>query len=264
MKITITALLALVMTVQLLAQCRLVRTENTDSSEVNYYFYDKQGRLSAEKNIVITDGKRQQSDVLYAYNSHDKLMTIQCYTNDTITLIRNLIYEKDVLTRIVTAYPTDTALAIGRFFYNEKGQMIRYFGKSSKGDTLSITCEYAPEGYLKRDNLYFSGTKTHYMTEHIWDSEQKIMDDPSRIFFAGYPLIPSSSIVPIPPLSVKGNPKGYIQYNMDKEGKFVKTSEGEVFDIKANAEGLWIENKYRIKGDPTVYTYRAFYEGCKN
>jgi hypothetical protein len=266
MKITITALLALVMTVQLMAQCRLVRTESADSSEKSYYFYDKEGRLSSEKMMVVMDGKQRKSEFQYAYNAQNQLVTIHAYTDDTLIRLRNLIYVNNVPTQLISTYPTDTAMGLGTFFYNEKGQVVRYFEKSSKGtDSRSISYEYAPEGWFKRGIINANGgLYTSLMIEHIWDSEQKIMDEPSRIFFAGYPLTPSSWIFPIEPLSVKGNVKGYIQYNMDKEGKFVKTSEGEVFDIKANAEGLWIENKYRIKGDPTVYTYRAFYEGCKN
>jgi YD repeat-containing protein len=266
MKITITAFMALAMTVQLLAQCRLVRTENADSSEMSYFFYDKQGRLSAEQMITIMNGKRSKSEAQYAYNAQNQLVTIHAYTDDTLIRLRNLIYVNNVPTQMISTYPVDTSMGLGTFFYNEKGQVVRYFEKSSKGnDSRSISYEYAPEGWLKRGIINANGgLYTSWMIEHIWDSEQKIIDEPSRIFFAGYPLIPSSWIFPIEPLSVKGNAKGYIQYNMDKEGKFVKTSEGEVFDIKANAEGLWIENKYRVKGDPTVYTYRAFYEGCKN
>jgi hypothetical protein len=52
---------------------------------------------------------------------------------------------------------------------------------------------------------------------------------------------------------------------MDKDGHFVtKVEEDEVFDIKANAEGLWTENKWRNMMDNKVITAYAFYEGCKN
>jgi hypothetical protein len=266
MKITLTALMALVMTIQLLAQCRLVRTEISDSSEMSYYFYDKQGRLSAEKMLIIINGKRNKSEFQYAYNAQNQLVTVIAYQNDTLIRLRNLIYVNNVPTQLISTYPVDTSMGIGTFFYNEKGQVVRYFEKSSKGnDSRSISYEYAPEGWLKRGISNATGESyTSLMIERIWDSEQKIIDDPSRIFFAGYPLISSNFILPIDPLSVKGNPKFYIHYDKDKEGKFVKTMEGEVFDIKANSEGLWIENKFRSKGDSTVYTYHAFYEGCKN
>jgi hypothetical protein len=265
-KTTYLAFVAFLTAFQLSAQCRLVRTESADSSEKSYYFYDKQGRLSTEKSIIVIDGKRSQSDFTYAYNAQNQLVTIYAYQNDTLIRLRNLIYVNNVPTQLISTYPADTSMGIGTFFYNERGQVIRYFEKSSKGsNNRTISHEYAPEGWLKRTTIISSGTVySQLMVEKTWDTNEKTIDDPNRLFFGGYPLIPNSFIIPPEPLSVKGNAKSYIQYDMDKEGKFVKTTEGEVFDIKANTEGLWIENKYRIKGDPMVYTYRAFYEGCKN
>ena len=254
--------------VQLSAQCRLVRVEAADSSETTSYFYDKQGKLSAEKLVAVMNGKRSTSYFEYAYNAQNQLLTIYAYQNDTLIRLRNLIYVNNVPTRLISTYPADTSMGLGTFFYNDAGQVVRYFEKSSKGgDSRSISYEYAPEGWLKRAIISANGVtyaQSQLIIERTWDVDKKIMDEPARVFFAGYPLIPSSWILPIEPLSVKGNVKGIIQYDKDKTGQFAPTLEGEVFDVKANAEGLWTENKWRLKGNNTVFTYRAFYEGCKN
>lgn len=216
MRQTLLVFIALVTTVQLLAQCRLVRYEAADSSETTFYFYDKQGKLSAEKLVAVMNGKRSQSDFQYAYNAQNQLVTIHIYQDDTLITLRNLIYVNNVPTQLISTYPADTSMGLGTFFYNDKGQVVRYFEKSSKGgDSRSISYEYAPEGWLKRGISTSSGTvyaQSQWMVETIWDADKKIMDEPSRVFFAGYPLIPSSWILPIAPLSVKGNIKGIIQY----------------------------------------------------
>jgi hypothetical protein len=267
-KTTLSTLIIVFATIQMLAQCRLVRYEAADSSETIFYFYDKQGRLSSEKQMSTQNGKSKKSDFKYAYNAQNQLITVLAYQNDTLIRLRNLIYVNNVPTQLISTYPADTSMGLGTFFYNDKGQVVRYFEKSSKGgDSRSISYEYAPEGWFKRGISISSGVtyaQSQWMVETIWDADKKILDEPSRIFFAGYPLVPNSWILPIDPLSVKGDGRGIIQYEMDKTGKFVKSFEGEVFDVKANAEGLWTENKFQVKGEKTVLTCRAFYEGCKN
>jgi hypothetical protein len=268
MKKLLTFFLLFFAAVQMVAQCRLVRYEASDSSETIFYFYDKQGKLSVEKRIFNRDGNRSKSDFQYAYNAQNQLVTVLAYQNDTLIRLRNLIYVNNVPTQLISTYPADTSMGIGTFSYNEKGQVVRYFEKSSKGgDSRTISYEYAPEGWLKRGISTSIGAvyaESQWTVEPIWDADKKILDEPSRVFFAGYPLVPNSWILPIEPLSVKGDAKGIIQYEMDKTGKFVKSFEGEVFDVKANAEGLWTENKFQVKGEKTVLTCRAYYEGCKN
>jgi hypothetical protein len=263
-KTTYLAFIIFLTALQLSAQCRLVRVDFSDTSNTIYYSYDTEGRLSMLKENGVYKGTIYRSEFHYAYNEKGKLLTIRRLDNDTLSLIRDLIYDNDIVKQIYTAYPLDTMTTIGFLTYNEKGQVIRYYGKSSKGDTLTFSYEYAPEGWLKRYTHLHTQIESCGRVDIRWDANQKIADDPMRLFFAGCP-INNYWYIPVEPLSVKGNAKGYTRYSMDKDGHFVtKVEEGEVFDIKANAEGLWTENKFRNMMENKVITAYAFYEGCKN
>lgn len=263
MKTTFSILIALLTAVQLSAQCRLVRMETSDTSSTRFYYYDKQGRLSSEKGFKTISGKKLKSDIRYAYNDKNKLAAIQDFQNDTLSIIRNLIYDNDVIKQVWTIWADDTTVSIGQFYYNEKGQVVRLVDKTKNRDTFSVNYEYAPEGWLK-SYIYLSSYPDNNGKEEIyWNADQKIIN-PNRVFFPGYPFMPNNGYAPIEPLSVKGNWKSRIQYKLDKEGKFIKGDEHEVFDVKGNAEGLWTEDKHRIIGKDKIVTYRGFYEGCKN
>lgn len=262
---TLTFLIACVTAVQLLAQCRLVRVESSDTSETHYLSYDKLGRLSAYAIHVLSEGKTNKYAYRFAYNDRDKVVSNHVSYNDTIFNIRNYIYEGDVMKRIYFITPKDSVLETGEVFYNERGQVTHFFSKKTSGDTFSVRYQYAPEGWLKQLTQQSNKPENSFTLDHKWDANQSIMDDVARIFFAGYAISPMNNIVlSIEPLSVKGNLKGMTRYKPTKEGKLEKDFDSEIFDLKANAEGLWIENKYRDTFENKVFTYRGFYEGCKN
>ncbi len=269
MKTHLTVLMLLLANLQAMAQCRLVRVESSDTSYTGYYTYDKWGKLISYKNVQTYENKTTKSEFQYAYDSDGKVISLQQRNNDTLLRLRHFIYEKGIMTKFYSIVLEDTLkLYVVQLFYNDKQQLIHLFSKASKNDTMSIDFEYAPEGWLKRRKQQ-GNTGVVYISETSWNSDEKITDEPERILFAGYPIqLLSPYPTPTEPLSIKGNAKGLTNYIIDKDGKETKTYQGEVFDVRANAQGLWLSNKVKgydfTKNKETITTSRAFYEGCKN
>lgn len=268
MKTHLTVLMLLLANLQAMAQCRLVREESSDTSYTAYYTYDKWGKLISHKKVETYENKTTKSEFQYAYDSDGKVISLQQRNNDTLVRLRHFIYEKGIMTKFYSIVLEDTLkLYVVQLYYNDRQQLIHTFSKASKNDTMSIDFEYAPEGWLKRRKQ--QGNTGSYISEISWNNDEKIIDDPGRILFAGYPTrLLSPYQTPTEPLSIKGNAKGWTHYTIDKDGKETKTYQGEVFDVRANAEGLWLSSKYKnydfTKNKETITTYRAFYEGCKN
>jgi hypothetical protein len=249
----------------LFAQCRLVRIEMSDTSSTDYLSYDKLGRLAAYKSEFFAAGKINAYHHHFFYNEKDQLVSNQIWYNDTIVAIRNYRYDGDVMKGVYIITPKDSVLETGQLFYNERGQVNRFFSKKTNGDTFSVRYQYAPEGWLQKVTQQSNLPESCFIIENQWDANERIKDEPSFIFFAGYAISPMSrAVMPVEPLSVKGNLKSRAQYRINKENKVEKMDENEVFDLKANQEGLWIENKWRDVLQNTVVTCRAIYEGCKN
>jgi hypothetical protein len=259
------ALICLLATLQLSAQCRLVRTELSDTSETQYYYYDKMGRLSSVKYEGFYEAKPFKTVLNFAYNNKDKVVSAEVFYDDTLFNVKNYLYEGDVMKQVFFISPQDSVLETGQLFYNPQGQLSHFFSKKTNGDTFSIHYEYAPEGWMKRATQKSNKLGSSFIKEIDWDVNQRIKDEPSNVFFAGYAISPMNyAVMPIEPLSVKGSLKSLTHYNIDKEGKPIKSYGGEVFDIKGNAEGLWTENKFRNMMTNKVITAYAVYEGCKN
>jgi hypothetical protein len=236
-----------------------VRIETSDTSRTTHYAYDKQGRIAIEKTIY---KEGDTWELRFFYDNKDKLISLRKVKNDTIVVIEEYVYKNNVLTQSFGVLPTDTLPVVGTGFfeYNPKGQLIHYAIKQTDGFTLSNSYEYAPEGWLKRWTCRTS-KDWNTVTDMIWDAHQTIIDEPYRLFFKDFPVM---NWRVIDPLSVKGNWKGSIQYKIESDGKLTKVEEDEVFDIKADAQGLWTENKYRNSSNNKVVTCWAVYEGCKN
>jgi YD repeat-containing protein len=265
MKIASTFWAVLITAFQLSAQCRLVRVESSDTSTTYRYYYDKLGRLSSSINEGIYQKETYKMQHHFAYNDKGKVVSVQAFYKDTLSNVKNYIYEGDKIKQVFFIDPKDTILERGQLFYNQQGQLSHYFCKKTNGDTISTQYEYAPKGWLKKVSQQSSKRENSFIWELNWDPNQDIIDEPSRIFFAGYPINPMAYMVyPIESLSIKGAWKSSVFYTINKEGKPLKDYDDEESDVKSNAEGLWIENKYRNSSDNKIITLRAFYEGCKN
>jgi hypothetical protein len=266
MKTSLSLLITFFIAIQLSAQCRIARIETSDSSNYCYFSYDKQGRIAIDKTIYKENGKNTIQETQFTYNTNDKVASVQMTINDTLFLLQNWVYQKDKLTDIFATKPQDSTFSHIKIYYNKKGQAIRHFIRRNNGDTISSTYEYAPQGWVKRRIQTSNLPQYNHIIESGWDENQPIVDEPYRTFFAGYAFQPGyGSKSPVEPLSVKGNVTKWTLYKRDKDGKLTKESEGETFDVKANQQGLWIENKFRGTWTKNaVITYRAFYEGCKN
>ena len=268
MKTHLTVLMLLVASLQTMAQCRLVRVESSDSSSTKYYSYDKLGRLISYKNIYTLENQTTESKFQYAYDNNGKVISVQQSINDKLSRLTHFIYDNGIMIKLYSIEMRDTPLLqVGNLNYNDKQQLIHSFTRKSTNDTASFNYEYASEGWLKRMTVHWR--TGGFISEYSWNSEEKINDDPERIFFAGYPLrLLSPIIMPTASLSIKGNARGSTLYTIDKDGKETKTHQGEVFDVRANAEGLWLSNKYKdydfADNKETITTIRAVYEGCKN
>lgn len=259
-KLSLFILILSLLTNYLLAQCRIVRIETSDST-VTHYTYNQQGKVSAEK--FISPERTEESRFQYDNN---KLIGFQYWVNDTLVRTFQFVFTQNLLSHTFTTkgkanMPLEFST---QYYYNQKGQAIRCVRKIMDGDSIVNTYEYAPEGWVKRWTSISTDPNNSFRLDRYWDDNQKIVDDPMRLFFEGFPTTPGRYPLPIEPLSVKGNWKKSIWYKMDKDGNFIKDMEEEIFDVKANKRGLWTGNKYRNSDDNKVVTHEAFYEGCKD
>ena len=263
-KTIITLLIMCFSTIYVIAQCRVVRGESTDSLKFFYYGYDQTGKLASYISKFTENGAFYKYERQFAYGSSGKCVQIQSFFNDTLSTIESFIYKNELIVEKVYLNLKDTMTTIGTLFYNDKRQATHYVAKKSNGDTVYMRFDYAPEGYLKRHTRLSDDKYGGEVLEMAWDLAS-IPIDPERTFFADSPLdLLSDWTIPTVPLSVKGNLKGRTTYKIEKDGKLTKQYSEELFDNKANASGYLVENKYKTSPDNKVVTFRAFFEGCKN
>jgi hypothetical protein len=249
-------------------QCRLTRYESSDSSITGLFYYDSLGRLGRFKEIYRQKTDQDYKDVKFTYQDSNQLASFQVFRKDTLTESNFFLYEKKRIIQQFRINSKNDTIAVRNFEYNDQNQLTNYRVKNPNGDTTHTLYEYAPEGWLKRLTRLSNDNFGSMITEYFWNLEEKIVDDPARIFFGDYPINPFYNLaIPVASLSVKGNFKGSVRYEMPKNGQNIKTQEDEIFDVKANKLGLWTENKYKLvefpSQDTSIMTFYAFYEGCK-
>ena len=98
-KTILTLLIAYFTTIYIIAQCRIVRAESTDSLMFFYYGYDQTGKLAAYTSKSTENGASYKYERQFAYSSNGKCVQIQSFFNDTLSTIESFIYQNDLIVK---------------------------------------------------------------------------------------------------------------------------------------------------------------------